>query len=164
MLRWGVLVGAVVVFSNAVQAVAEALKPGDVVTLECLGESAVKDPKRYLHGLTKHGRVNLTPQLDERLTATKWKLADLRDGAFGFECLGKQGGVRWLNGGTADGGVGLVDKPGGIHTGARWRSPFSSVTTECSPGRGPPTRPRRSLCSSSRRARSRSTTRSTAGK
>jgi hypothetical protein len=121
MMRYCVLITAVVALANRAQAEAPPLKAGDLVILECLGDNAEKDGNRYLDGRTRDGTVGLAAKTGRRFTGTKWKVVRLDKGAFGFECQGTVEGDRWLDGRTGDGTVGLAPKTGGRFTGTRWK-------------------------------------------
>ena len=121
MLRCA-LITSVVLFANVARSQAESpLKPGDMVILECLGDNAEKDGKRYLNGQTKEGVVGLAAETGRRFSGTKWKVVKLDKGGFGFECQGNLNGDRWLDGRTGVGTVGLAPKTGGRFTGTNWK-------------------------------------------
>src|SRR5262245_41541839 len=98
---------------------AQALKPGNRVSLRCLGTGAGR--ARYLDGRTENGSVGLAPELTPKFSGTKWRVRGVRAGVVALECQGRVDGPRWLDGRTATGTVGLApttDKP---FTGTQWQ-------------------------------------------
>jgi hypothetical protein len=98
---------------------AQVLKPGNRVSLRCLGTGTGR--ARYLDGRTENGSVGLAPELTPKFSGTKWRVRAVRAGVVALECQGRVSGPRWLDGRTATGTVGLApttDKP---FTGTRWQ-------------------------------------------
>ena len=109
MMRYCVLITAVVALANRAQAEPPPFKAGDLVILECLGDNAETDGNRYLGGRTGDGTVGLAPKAGRGLTGTRWKLHDRGEGKIQLECLGAAAGPRWLDGVTGDATVRLTD-------------------------------------------------------
>ena len=97
---------------------AQALQPGLVVSLRCLGN--IEGP-RWLNGRTREGAVDLAPNLGPPYTGARWQVADAGEGAIALRCLGHIEGPRWLNGRTRDGTVDLAPTLNPPYTGARWQ-------------------------------------------
>ena len=97
---------------------AQALQPGWVVVIRCLGD--IEGP-RWLDGRTADAGVGLAPGTYLPYTGTRWQVADAGGGAVALRCLGDIEGPRWLNGHTADGTVGLAPYLDPRYTGARWQ-------------------------------------------
>jgi hypothetical protein len=112
-------VAAVVGLSASTQAA--PLKAGDVIILECLGHNAMADGNRFLDGNTGAGKVGLAPKTGGVFTGTKWRVVDLGNGLFGFECDGAVNGNRWLDGNTETGKPGLAPRTGGVFSGTKWQ-------------------------------------------
>jgi hypothetical protein len=97
---------------------AQALQPGWVVMIRCLGN--IEGP-RWLDGRTANGTVGLAPGTYLPYTGARWQVVDAGRGAVALCCLGNIEGPRWLDGRTADGTVGLAPNLNPPYTGARWQ-------------------------------------------
>jgi hypothetical protein len=95
---------------------AQILKPGNNVSLKCLGD--IPGP-RYLDGRTRDGTVGLAPNLTATFTGTKWRVVRAGQGVVELKCLGNIQGPRWLDGRTATGTAGLAPNPDKPFTGTR---------------------------------------------
>jgi hypothetical protein len=96
---------------------AQVLKPGNTVSLRCLGN--VPGP-RYLDGRTANGTIGLAPNSSPKFSGTVWRVVRAGGGAVALKCLGDVGGPRWLDGRTADGTVGLANTTEPPFTGTKW--------------------------------------------
>jgi len=97
---------------------AQALVPGYVVMLRCLGDIAGPP---WLDGRTLEGSVGLAPDTGPRHSGTRWQVVDAGGGAIALRCLGNIPGPPWLDGHTSEGSVGLAPSLGPQYTGARWQ-------------------------------------------
>ena len=97
---------------------AQALQPGWVVVIRCLGN--IEGP-RWLDGRTADGTVGLAPDTHPPYTGARWQVVDAGGGAVALCCLGNIEGPRWLDGRTANGTVGLAPNLNLPYTGARWQ-------------------------------------------
>jgi hypothetical protein len=97
---------------------AQALQPGWVVAIRCLGN--IEGP-RWLDGRTANGTVGLAPGTHSPYTGARWQVVDAGGGAVALCCLGNIEGPRWLDGRTANGTVGLAPNLSLPYTGARWQ-------------------------------------------
>src|SRR5215212_10201633 len=99
---------------------------GDHITLECLG--GPENVRFFLDGRTAEGNVGLAPTTKPPFTGTRWEVV-FPTAPSNYEihlrCLGTTPGNRWLDGRTADGGVGLAPTTGGVFTGTRWKVVFT---------------------------------------
>jgi hypothetical protein len=108
-------------------------KEGDKISLDCVG--GPQDARFFLDGRTVGGTVGLAPTTQGPYTGTSWEVFVVKDITSGgpmeilLRCLGHLDGPEWLDGRTADGGVGLAPHTGGVYTGTVWQ-----VREEYDPG------------------------------
>jgi len=103
----------------------ERPNPGDrtLITLFCLGHL---DGPRWLDGRTHDGSVGLAPDTGGPFVGTRWRIGN-PDGEqdasiVNILCVaGSPDGLRWLDGRTHDGSVGLAPDRGNPFTGTRWQ-------------------------------------------
>jgi hypothetical protein len=101
---------------------------GDKITLECLTGPA--NVHFFLDGRTAEGNVGLAPNTGGVFTGTRWEVIFVTSPSndeIHLRCLGTTPGNRWLDGRTADGGVGLAPTTGGVFTGTRWEVTFTTA-------------------------------------
>jgi hypothetical protein len=112
---------------------------GDRITLECLG--GPENVHFFLDGRTAEGNVGLAPTTGGVFTGTRWEVIFVTSPSndeIHLRCLGTTPGNRWLDGRTADGGVGLAPTTGGVFTGTFWQASLvrgNDITLKCL-GRG----------------------------
>ena len=95
---------------------------GGNILLQCLGSV---EGSRWLDGRTQDGTVGLAPSNRRPFTGTRWKVVQLDDAnpdIVGLKCLGEiEGlGLRWLDGRTGNGTVGLAKNTNPPFTGTKW--------------------------------------------
>ena len=103
-----------------VRAHASVLKPGNNVSLRCLGQIRGPNYPNYLDGRTSDGSVGLAPKLTPKFSGTKWKVFNAGGSAISLQCLGAVDGPRWLDGRTSNGTAGLAPNRNKPFTGTRW--------------------------------------------
>ena len=114
------LTGSSLMLVLPVRAHASLLKPGNSVSLRCLGKIRGPNYPNYLDGRTRDGSVGLAPKLTPKFSGTKWKVFTAGSGTISLQCLGVVDGPRWLDGRTANGSVGLAPNRNKPFTGTRW--------------------------------------------
>jgi hypothetical protein len=132
---------------------ARVLKPGNRVSLRCLGRGTGR--ARCIDGRTENGSVGLAPALTPKFSGTKWRVRAVRAGVVALECQGRVSGPRWLDGRTATGTVGLAPTTDPPYTGTRWDVKIYPVITDQPPGRAIRRGDRRSGSGAGRRGSSR---------
>jgi hypothetical protein len=90
--------------------------------LYCLGRL---DGPRWLDGRTDGGAVGLAPNTDFPFTGTRWRMYNPQEeedlSIVNLYCAGHAEGVRWLDGRTHAGAVGLAPDTDVPYTGTRWQ-------------------------------------------
>ena len=90
-------------------------------------ELQIQHSQKWLDGRTGDGTVGLADSTKGIFTGTQWKVhvVNRDDRIIRLETLGDHlTGLKWLDGRTGDGTVGLVDSTKGNFTGIRWRVHF----------------------------------------
>ena len=82
-----------------------------------------EDARFFLDGRTVGGTVGLAPTTQGPYTGTSWEVfvvKEVPNMEILLRCLGQLDGPEWLDGRTADGGVGLAPHTAGVYTGTVW--------------------------------------------
>jgi hypothetical protein len=105
------------------------ISDGAVVTFFCQGDHRNPD-FQFLDALTGSDppSVKLSPRSDGVFTGTHWQCMEQTDGTFAFACAGAIPGLRYLDGRTVAGSVGLAGDTLPPFSGTLWR------VQEISPG------------------------------
>jgi len=74
-----------------VRAHASLLKPGNNVSLRCLGKIRGPNYPNYLDGRTRDGSVGLAPKLTPTFSGTKWKVFTAGSGAISLQLVVQNG-------------------------------------------------------------------------
>ena len=95
----------------------QLLRPGNNVSLKCLG--TVNGP-RFLDGRTANSSVGLAKALTKEFSGTKWRVTGGGGKNIALRCMGTHPGPPWLDGRTQNGTVGLAPGTAAPYSGTRW--------------------------------------------